>query len=140
MLSMLTVFSRSPFRRFPIRQDLPTGIYRFILKRLASTLSTRLDTPGIAGPLWHPEWIRTFVQFLIRDREPMDKPTKNLVSKALHFAVDNYNSNFYQAKTLDMATLLMDILLNRFSFFLEDNSILKNHVAAILRLVTIWTG
>ena len=69
-----------------------------------------------AGPLWHPRWISTYVHFLIDNYTAADKTA--MVSKALNYCITNYNSNFYQGqKTLDMAALLMDIILNKFSTY-----------------------
>jgi hypothetical protein len=69
-----------------------------------------------AGPLWQPEWIKCFAEFLntyyiAGDGEEVREA---LISRVLHFAVSNYNSNFYgKQRTMDMASLLVDINLEQ---------------------------
>ncbi|MEJ7736991.1 MAG: hypothetical protein WKF97_06155 [Chitinophagaceae bacterium] len=78
-------------------------------------ITLQLSTFGIAGPLFHPQWIRMYAEFLSRIG---GDDVEQKIADVLNFAIDNYNADFLQDnRTLDMATLLVDISLNKYQFF-----------------------
>jgi len=76
-----------------------------------------------AGPLWQPEWLKFFAEFLNTYYIAGDgeEEREALISRVLHFAVSNYNSNSYgDTRTLDMTSLLVDIILEqKYPFYYE---------------------
>ena len=70
------------------------------------------------GPLWHPEWLNRFIDFLMIYDNNHDIPEKHRnVSRVLNYVVNYYNSNFIQYNTLAMAVIMTDIANNKYDFF-----------------------
>lgn len=102
-------------------------------------MTVPLNTAGIDGPLWHPEWIRRYVDYLVRHYQGTEAEKQVLVSEALKFCIENYNSNFHDdQKTIDMATLLIDITLGKYDNYTTPPMVdirIKDQLVWISRII-----
>lgn len=81
-------------------------------------LNHPLDTKTATGPLWHPEWLNRFIDFLmIYDNNDNLIEKHKKVSEVLKYVVSYYNSNFIQYNTLCLAVVMTDIANNKYRFF-----------------------